>query len=139
MLLDSSLNPLLPGEYEQITFEDVCIVAQPEGAPCRAYDYSGNLISDFVVYTTDRLTYTEGEQTICSADGGNETVDVYKNAKAMSYTVRFGEYDYRYGLMDNSGKFITRPIYESISAIGPDLYFCDPQGVIINGEGKPVN
>ena len=43
-----------------------------------------------------------------------------------------------YGLMDRNGKRITPPIFTSIEAIGMDLYFCKPQGIVINGKGKRV-
>ena len=43
-----------------------------------------------------------------------------------------------YGLMDRNGKRITPPVFTSIEAIGMDLYFCKPQGIVINGKGKRV-
>ncbi len=136
-LLDSSFQPLISGDFENISLDDECIVAQPKGAPCRAYSYDGTLINNCVIYSSFPLMYTVGEENIASSDGCYSP-DIKQMANALAYKVCYGDYDYRSGLMNRDGKIITEPLYSSITAIGADLYQCDPQGVIINAKGEIV-
>ncbi len=137
-VLDLNFETLIPGEYVGVTVEDGAILAQPDGAPCRAYDYTGRLINDCVIDRIANFTYKSGIQTSVSDDGCLYERDIIKTTDRLCYRVCFGEYDYRYGMMDHQGHRITEPIYSNIDAIGPDLYLCEPHGIIINGKGQRV-
>ncbi len=109
-MLDAGLNEVLPVVYSDIVFEDRFVKAQPYLEPTRAYTYTGELIND------------------CVYDGITTTL-----SSCYKYSVKVAEYDYRYGLLDRYGRKITEPIYTSIEEIEQDIFFCQPDGVLING------
>ncbi len=41
--------------------------------------------------------------------------------------------------MDQNGSKITEPIYADINAKGYDTYLCDPQCILIDGNGQTIN
>ena len=64
---------------------------------------------------------------------------MYAVANCQRYRVNAGYgYSDHYGLIDRNGKRITAPLYTGIEAIAEDLYLCQPDGIIINGQGKII-
>ena len=57
--------------------------------------------------------------------------------EADSVNAGYGYSDH-YGLIDRNGKRITAPLYTGIEAIAEDLYLCQPDGIIINEQGKVI-
>ncbi len=130
-ILDADLNEILPTIYEDTTFEDDFIRVQPYLKPAMAYSYDGKLINECIYNYVNSIYYESGMD--------EDFNEIYSPASCYRYSVTISsEYDVRYGLLDKSGKTVTEPVFESISAVGYDLYFCDPQGIIINGKGEVV-
>ncbi len=124
-LLDSGFNEIFAVEYEDFIFNDNMITVDPFNEPKRAYSYDFHLINDCVFESVETIYYESGE-------------DEYTLSSYIKYSVELADYDYRYGLLDRYGMRVTEPIYTSIVQISPDLFFCEPDGVIINGKGQKV-
>ena len=113
------------------------------------YNFSGELIEDFYIsdislltYESDELRYTttknySEEGVLTSETEEPEPSPVLKVAKCRSYEAENGWY----GLMTLDGRIVTPPSYESIKAIGYDLYLCKDNyddGVVLNGRGEQL-
>jgi hypothetical protein len=94
---------------------------------------------DFVIDNVENMHYATTElENRGEEDGYQSNSAIYDVARCQKYMVRSGYYNEYYGLIDRDGKRITPPEYSSIEAIAEDLYFCQPQGIIINGKGQQV-
>lgn len=130
-VLDDSLHVLLPAEYRDITLLDDYLVAdRPDGIQLQiAYD--GKVLNKNVFHDVASLDYDsmerseDGEGTIMKPTG------VYK----------YGSYNL-YGLMDDKGKPLTLPVYQSISVLSKDLFLCSLKDiyskVIVDRKGNVV-
>ncbi len=139
--LDSQLNVLLPVEYENIYMRDGLVMAQPHNEPARLYDMRGNLVNDCVYDEVCTIYYESGQEGFCEEDEygtGHYYSPIYEMSSCYKYSVEVSEYDYRYGLLDKNGNRITEPIYTDIESIGPELFFCEPHGMILDARGRPV-
>lgn len=126
-LFSSRLDTLFEVKHPRIDIENEAIEVSFKNHEVKRYDYEGNVLEDFVIHAIDDMLYrkTDGEDEHC-----------HGIADQMFYAVYVtDESDLFYGLMDRKGKRITPPDYTSIQAIGKDLYFCKPQGIVINAKG----
>lgn len=129
-LFSSSLDTLFTVKHPRIDVEDEAIEVSLKNHIVKRYDYNMNVLEDFVIYSIEELS---------TRDFYKENEFRYTVAKQMCYAVNVeNESTFYYGLMDRNGKRITPPDYTSIEAIGKDLYFCKPQGILINGKGERV-
>ena len=117
---------------------DVIEIHFPDNTAKR-FDHQGNVLVDFMIDEVENILYeTTDLRNHVNEEGYASTHTIYDVAKCQRYTVRDGNYNAHYGLMDRNGKHITPPAYSSIEAIAKDLYLCQPQGIIIDGSGKVV-
>lgn len=150
-LFRPDMEVMFPVENTNISIYDGVIDVRRPGRIAMQYDYDGNILVDFVIdeicnmrYETTELrnerdnAYGDDDKSECDEEDVPDD-RVYGIADCQRYMVWGGDFgDYYYGLLDRSGRVITPPIYTSIEAIGKNLYFCKPQGVIINGKGQVV-
>lgn len=136
----ADLKELFPVEYSHIFISDydkTIEVRKGFDAP-KLYDYNLNLLEDFVIAEVDNMKYYTGK-TIVTVDEYGDEIAQKECIIANCLKYRVGNYNTcRLGLMSKSGKRLTPPIYTNIEPIGPDRYLCSPHGVVINGEGRPV-
>lgn len=159
-LYTADMEVMFPVDNTHIAISDGVIEVRGTDHIARQYDYDGNVLVDFVIDGTSNMRYETTElrndfdyPNIASEYGNpyeyyedsecDESVvpddRVYGIADCLRYVVWGGGFgDYYYGLLDRSGRVITPPIYTSIEAIGKNLYFCKPQGVIVNNRGEVV-
>lgn len=129
-LFSAELDTMFTVEHPRIAIEYETIEVSYPNHIVKLYDYDMNVLEDFVIHSVGELSTREFYQ---------EDEFRYAVAKQMCYAVNVIDAStLYYGLMDRNGKRITPPIFTSIEAIGMDLYFCKPQGIVINGKGKRV-
>ena len=129
-LFSAELDTIFSVQHPRIDIENEAIEVSFQNHIVKRYDHNMNVLEDFVIHMIDELSAKEYYK---------EDEFRYGSAKQMCYAVNVGdESAFYYGLMDRNGKRITPPIYTSIEAIGMDLYFCKPQGIVINGKGKRI-
>lgn len=129
-LFSSSLDTLFTVKHPRIDVEDEAIEVSLKNHTVKRYDYNMNVLENFVIHSIEELS---------TRDFYKEDEFRYTVAKQMCYAVNVeNESTFYYGLMDRNGKRLTPPDYTSIEAIGKDLYFCKPQGILINGKGERV-
>ena len=148
-VLDKSLNTLIPWTDGEFSVEDEYISVTLSNHVLQRYNFSGELIEDFYIsdislltYESDELRYTNTknyseEGVLTSETEEPEPSPVLKVAKCRSYEAENGWY----GLMTPDGRIVTPPSYESIKAIGYDLYLCKDNyddGVVLNGRGEQL-
>lgn len=130
-VLDDSLQILLPAEYRDITLLDDYLVAdRPDGVQLQmAYD--GKILNKNVYHDVTSLDYDSMEK----CEGGEGTI------MKPTGIYQYGSYNL-YGLMDNNGKPLTSPIYQSIRVISKDLFLCSLKDiyskVIVDSKGNVV-
>lgn len=129
-LFSAELDTMFVVKHPKIKVWNEVIEVSFENHIVKLYDNDMNVLEDFVINAIDNLPFKnidkEREYQVGIAD--QMCYAVYVRDESESY----------YGLMDRSGKRITPPDYTSIEAIGQDLYFCKPQGIVINGKGKRI-
>lgn len=123
---------VLPCEYEHaFIFPDNGITVGFADHSRKLFDYSGNLIDDFVFDDVYSLNYPTDE------------FDEEGNRKQMAAKMHKYEVDNYYGLMSKDGVPVTPPLYSSIVAIAPDVYQCripnTSKCIMINGQGENIN
>lgn len=68
-----------------------------------------------------------------------ETIDENYRPKAIARQRAYTAGNGYEGLMTRDGRIVTQPLYESIGAIGTDLYLCTVSNndkVVVNGKGE---
>jgi hypothetical protein len=129
-LFTAKLDTMFTIEHPRITVENKAIEVSYPNHIVKRYDYDMNVLEDFVIHSIEELSTKEFYK---------EDEFRYAVAKQMCYAVNAVDAStLYYGLMDRNGKRITPPVFTSIEAIGMDLYFCEPQGIVINGKGERV-
>lgn len=141
-LYNSELKEMFPVENTGININEHIIEVRRVDHTAKRYDYEGNVVEDFVIDEVSNMRYetTELQNDVQNPDSEFSNDKVYGIANCLQYMVRNGNYnnpDY-YGLLNRNGKIVTPPIYTSIEAIDKNLYLCQPDGVIINDNGKIV-
>ena len=130
-VLDDSLHVFLPAEYRDVTLLDDYLVAdRPDGVQLQIA-YNGQILNKNVYHDVTSLDYDsmerseDGEGTIMKPTG------IYQ----------YGSYNL-YGLMDDKGKPLTPPVYQSISVLSKDLFLCSLKDiyskVIVDRQGHVV-
>lgn len=140
-LLTADLDEMFPIENTDITINDGVIEVRHADHIARRYDYDGRLLVDFVIDEVENILYetTELRQNMDEEDYYEEFDNkVYAVADCQRYTVRDGQGSEYCGLVNRKGVIVTKPVYYSIQAIGKGLYLCQPDGVILNNDGKRV-
>lgn len=139
-LYTAELQIVFPINNSQICISDSIIEVCHADHTVKRYDFNGNVVVDFVIdgisnmqYETDKLKHDVLE---CDNVEGNNRI--YGIANRQLYKVSSDYYNYYYGLISREGKRITPPIYTGIEAINKNRYLCQPQGVIIDDNGKIV-
>lgn len=129
-LFSAELDTMFAVKHPKLKVWNDFIEVSHENHIVKLYDYDMNVLEDFVINAIDDLSFRnideEREYQVGIAD--QMCYVVYVRDESEPY----------YGLMDRSGKRITPPDFTSIEAIGQDLYFCRPQGIVINGKGKRI-
>lgn len=129
-LFSAELDTMFAVKHPKIKVWNEFIEVSHENHIVKLYDYGMNVLEDFVINAIDNLSFSnideDKEYQVGIAD--QMCYVVYVRDESEPY----------YGLMDRSGKRITPADYSSIEAIGEDLYFCKPQGIVINGKGKRI-
>ena len=120
----------------------------------RKYDLQGGLINDFYIanvrsleYEKDEILYrrsSNDEYDNDDIDNNNDKNTPYMEDYHPKATARLRAYvagDMYEGLMTADGHAVTKPLYQDIEAIGPDLYMCKTTNcdwLILNGKGEIV-
>lgn len=141
-LLTADLDEMFPIENTDITINDGVIEVRHADHIARRYDYDGRLLVDFVIDEVENMLYetTELRQNMDEEDYYEEFDNkVYAVADCQRYIVRDGQGSEYCGLLNRKGEIVTKPVYYSIQPIGKGLYLCQPDGVILNNDGKRVN
>lgn len=129
-LFSAELDTIFTVGHPRITVEEKAIEVSYPNHIVKRYDHDMNVLENFVIHSIEELSTKEFYK---------EDEFRYATAKQMCYAVNAVDVStLYYGLMDRNGKRITPPVFTSIEAIGMDLYFCKPQGIVINGKGKRV-
>lgn len=129
-LFSAELDTMFTVEHPRISVEDKAIEVSYPNHIVKRYNHDMNVLENFVIHSIEELSTKEFYK---------EDEFRYATAKQMCYAVNAVDAStLYYGLMDRNGKRITPPVFTSIEAIGMDLYFCKPQGIVINGKGKRV-
>lgn len=141
-LYDSELNEMFPVTNTAIwLYESGIIEVRAGDNTAQRYDYEGNVIVDFIIDDIENMQYetTELRNDITSSEEYSVDNSIYAVAKCQRYRVNAGYgFNDHYGLLDRNGNRITEPLYTKIEAISNDLYLCQPDGIIINGQGKVI-
>lgn len=130
-LLDLEGKTFLPIAFSNlhINEENGRIYASNLNHKDQVYDFDGNLVNDCSFEEIELMEY-ESDEYMYS--------DVYEMFVRKTMAAGLSKYrtsDYHYGLIDKNGNTITPPLYVSISAMGPNRYYCDgPQGVVVLNE-----
>ncbi len=133
-VIDTLGNWLIKPEYDDIeTFKDHVIVMN-NGEFKKMYDYNGNLLHDNLIDEIERLEYSK---TFINVQTGLPENSQVLNEDYMAYRV-----NNNYGLMDKSGRFITKPIYTNIQGVTPTVFRAGVSGywsssdVLIDSKGN---
>lgn len=130
-LLDESGKTVLPCEFDAVYFDwqDENISVRTKDHIDQVFDVQGNLLNAFDYQEINGMEFP----TAGYDDYGDQN---YATAHCMMYRTS----DYHCGLLDQSGKRLTAPLFTSITALGPDKYLCKgPAGsVILNDKGKEI-
>ena len=111
------------------------------------YDLQGGLINDFYIANVRSLEYEKDEilyRRSTNDEFENDDNIPYMEAYHPKATARLRAYvagDLYEGLMMADGHAVTKPLYQDIEAIGPDLYMCKTTNcdwVMLNGKGEIV-
>lgn len=143
---DKNMNLTLPLIDGYVYVTDSSIDVTMSDHTMRKYDFEGNLINDFYIsgirhlmYDTDEVYYAKDSYT--DEDGDEQEYLEEKNKQATARLRSYEAGDGYEGLMTPEGHIITRPLYQSIEAIGRDTYLCmvsNGDKVVVNGKGEVV-
>ena len=136
-LFSESMDTLYSPDKGNIFVSEKTIEVRFKNHTARRYDYEGNVLVDFVIDKIENMEYETTRLQGFEEAGGHSGIPVYGVADCQKYMVMVQDTEY-YGLLDRKGKRITLPDYTSIEPIAKDLYFCLPQGIIINNQGKRI-
>lgn len=152
-LLNRALEPIIPlteGAEIVLPYGESTIVVTTADHTQRLYDLTGKLLDAMCIdkvrlleYESDEVLYRE-DRRIVSEDSGEKTEYILWESYHPLRTARLRAYVVGYwnvGLMTADGQIVTKPIYRSIEAIGPDLYQCevaDGYSVVLNGRGEQL-
>lgn len=129
-LFSAKLDTMFTVKHPRINVEEEAIEVSYSNHIVKRNDYDMNILEEFVIHSIDELSIRDPYKE----DGYR-----FVTAKQMCYAVNIrDESTLYYGLMDRNGKRITPPEFTCIEAIGMDLYFCKPQGIVINGKGVRI-
>lgn len=139
-LYSADMAELLPPEYASISIDvdNRIITARKKDDTAVLYDFAMNVLNDCLIAEIIKLDYDANIEHIINEEGEEVCEKVYKMANCYAYRVSGRHYGGHYGLMTKNGIRITKPLYSSIEAIGPNRYLCQPHGVILNDSGIPV-
>lgn len=141
-LYSEELEPLFPVENTNISIGHGTIEVRHPDHIARRYDFEGNLLVDFVIDEVESMMYETTEfrtdEAVCEDTYAEEIAQGIANA--LRYTVYSGSWEYPdyCGLLSRDGRRLTPPVYTSIEAIARDRYICQPDGIIIDDRGIPV-
>lgn len=142
-LYTEALEPMFPVENTNISICDGTITVRHADHIARQYDYAGNMLNPFLIDGVESMMYETSElrtsSPACEDCYSDEIVSGIANR--LRYCVSSENWhtsDY-YGLLSRDGRIVTQPLYTSIQAIAPDRYLCQPDGVILDDQGRPVN
>ncbi len=141
-LYTADIEEMFPVNNHAIYIIDDIIEVRHADHIARRYDLQGNMVVDFVIdainnlrYETNELRYETSEEEGYEFE---ETSSKYAIANCKEYKVTSGYYNEYYGLISKDGIRITPPLYTSITAIAPNRYLCQPDGIILDDNGKVV-
>ncbi|MBP5505313.1 MAG: WG repeat-containing protein [Bacteroidales bacterium] len=113
-VIDMTGNWLISPEYDTVnTFREYAIVTK-SGVSMQVL-YDGSVLNSFVLDDICELTYKEQERVV-TRDGEVRYID--KTVKTGLFAYRVGG---RYGLMDESCRRLTEPLYYDIDAVSANL------------------
>lgn len=129
-VIDSTLQFILPIENDWVEFYGDGFLLQ-NGYSKRLVAYDGKtVLQPFVYDNIYHLTY------------GTDKVDDAGNIVSAKCAINSYEVAGRYGLMDKTGKTITKPLYTAIDAIAKDIFVCDLEHggskIMINAKGEVI-
>lgn len=136
-LFSAEMDTIFSTDKVEIAVMEDVIEVRYKNHTAKQFDYEGNVLVDFVIDDISTMRYETLELRPYESGDGLEEYMKHAVADCQMYMVRCGNTDY-YGLMDRNGRRITPPDYEWIEAVAKDLYLCQPQGVLINNQGKRV-
>lgn len=121
---------VIPPEYDQVrTYRDYVVVTAGDSRYQMAYD--GTVLNTFLIDDVEPLWFSR------EAADGEGVPDVRYNSGFFAYQV--GD---RWGLMDPSGRRLTRPLYDSIWAVSGHLFKARPPEtvyyILLDDKGEEV-
>ena len=131
-LFDKKGQLVIPVEYREINVMEQGISVGLNDYTMQMLNHDGTLKYKFVCNDISDIYYTAPET-------GDDGEDIRKLTPCKAYYTYAGHY----GLLSREGKPLTKPLYSSITGIGPNLYYCvfdfTDIGIILDGNGKQVN
>lgn len=148
-VIDARLQEVIPFMKASLTVHSDVIEAVMEDHTVRTYNRQGALISDFNICETSQLLYDTNEIRYSASyeydDEGNVTSKNEEGEQSMrqavAHCMKYQSAYGWYGLMSPNGTIITPPCYNSIEAVGTDLYLCSDghsNGILLNSKGENV-
>ena len=146
-VVNKELEFVIPFMECEISVNDGTINMTMPDHTIRKYNMQGELINDFYVTSVRMLEYWKDEiiyrKRVISKDD-EEADEIQDDDFHLKATARLRAYvagnGYE-GLMTADGHLVTKPQYQSIEALGPDLYLCETTNydkVLVNGKGELV-
>jgi len=125
-LFDEDLHPLLPCNHEKIDVQPDFGIFVTDTAHVR------RLIA--LDAKTELRSVSFSEVCELSYKTKHETSDEeeYRYYTACAYKYYSDDAHSRCGLLSTTGTPLTPPVYTDIRAVGPDLFFCLPQGDVLS-------
>ena len=133
-VIDNTGNWVIQPQYEFITMKPDYIIGSLKKDFKKQLDYSGNIINHYVIDEVYELKFT---QYVVSGEDSDQYLE--KDIPTGFYKYWVNSY---FGLMDDTGKFLTMPIYDNIEVISKDLFKATLQGadeiILLDGKGNVI-
>lgn len=148
---DDSFHCIIDGEWSHVWVSaDAGIIATAMDNSQRRYDFSGNLVSDFVFETVETMAYETGntewhltKEVSYGYDSDEKVYDQEVPVTGIANLLKYTTSDGWEGLMTTDGKPLTAPSYWEIKAIAKNLYVGSLEksgqySVLLNEKGQEI-
>ena len=133
-VIDKMGNWLIEPHYEFISMFPDYILGSLKKDFKKQLDYTGNIINHYVLDEVDELKYT---LYVVSGEDSNQVIA--KDVSTGFYKYWVNGY---FGLMDDTGKFLTMPIYDNIDVVNKNLFKATLHGsneiILLDDKGNVI-
>ena len=113
-VIDTLGNWVISPEYDDIDLSKDYAIVYKCNEFKKMVDYQGNVLQDNIIDDIMHLTYRKSYI--------NVQTGAYSDTEVINERIKKYEVNYRYGLMDTNGRFITKPIYARIEGVTPTVF-----------------